>query len=160
MRWIVGSSLKTSAAEIRNQQVDVFPEFAPTIVTIQTACLGLTASEVEELVSVPLEDALNGIPGVDTIRSQSVPQLNNIELRFKRGTDLFKARQLVSERMQTVLPTPPPWAAPPVMMPPVSSTSRIMKIGLSSKSTGVMDLSMQASRRTRPRRIGRPRPPH
>src|SRR5213080_3355051 len=99
MRWIVGSSLKFrylvvalaaalvffGTAEIRNQQVDVFPEFAPTIVTIQTACLGLTASEVEELVSVPLEDALNGIPGVETIRSSSVPQLNNIELRFKRA---------------------------------------------------------------------------
>ena len=158
MRWIVGSSLKFrylvvalaaalvffGTAEIRNQQVDVFPEFAPTIVTIQTACLGLTASEVEELVSVPLEDALNGIPGVDTIRSSSVPQLNNIELRFKRGTDLFKARQLVSERMQTVLPTLPTWAAPPFLMPPVSSTSRIMKIGLSSKSMGLMDLSMTA----------------
>src|SRR5881396_56004 len=158
MRWIVGSSLKFrylvvalaaalvffGTAEIRNQQVDVFPEFAPTIVTIQTACLGLSASEVEELVSVPLEDALNGIPGVETIRSSSVPQLNNIELRFKRGTDLFKARQLVSERMQTVLPTLPTWAAPPFLMPPVSSTSRIMKIGLSSKSLGLMDLSMTA----------------
>src|SRR6059058_3875062 len=158
MRWIVGSSLKFrylvvalaaalvffGTAELRNQKVDVFPEFAPTIVTIQTACLGLTAQEVEELVSVPLEDSLNGIPGVDTIRSSSVPQLNNIELRFKRGTDLFKARQLVSERMQTVLPTLPTWAAPPFLMPPVSSTSRIMKIGLSSKSLGLMDLSMTA----------------
>ena len=158
MRWIVGSSLKFrylvvalaaalvffGTAEIRNQKVDVFPEFAPTLVTIQTACLGLTASEVEELVSVPLEDALNGIPGVETIRSQSVPQLNNIELRFKRGTDVLKARQLVSERMQTVIPTLPTWAAPPFLMPPVSSTSRIMKIGLSSKSMGLMDMSMTA----------------
>src|SRR4051794_16324269 len=158
MRWIVGSSLRFrylvvalaaalvyfGTAEVRNQQVDVFPEFAPTIVTIQTACLGLTASEVEALVSVPLEDALNGIPGVDTIRSSSAPQLNNLELRFKGGTALFKARQLVSERLQTVLPTLPTWAAPPFLMPPVSSTSRIMKIGLSSKSIGLMDLSMTA----------------
>jgi CzcA family heavy metal efflux pump len=158
MRWIVGSSLKFrylvvaaaaalvffGTAELRNQKVDVFPEFAPTIVTIQTACLGLTASEVEELVSVPLEDALNGTPGVDTIRSSSVPQLNNIELRFKRGTDLFKARQLVSERLQTVLPTLPTWAAPPIMMPPVSSTSRIMKIGLTSKTMPLTDLSLTA----------------
>src|SRR3954449_9167932 len=158
MRWIVASSLKFrylvvalaaalvffGTAEIRDQKVDVFPEFAPTMVTIQTACLGLSASEVEELVSVPLEDALNGIPGVETIRSSSVPQLNNIEMRFKRGTDLFKARQLVSERMQTVIPPLPTWAAPPFLMPPVSSTSRIMKIGLSSKSMGLMDLSMTA----------------
>jgi Cu/Ag efflux pump CusA len=103
MRWIVGSSLKFrylvvaaaaalmffGSAELRNQQVDVFPEFAPTMVTIQTACLGLTAAEVEELVSVPLEDALNGTPGVDVIRSSSTPQLNNIEMRFKRGTDVL-----------------------------------------------------------------------
>src|SRR4051794_11612722 len=148
MRWIVASSLRFrylvlalagalvffGTAELRTQKVDVFPEFAPPIVTIQTACLGLTAQEVESLVSVPLEDALNGIPGVETIRSSSVPQLNNIEMRFKRGTDVFRDRQLVSERMQTVLPTLPTWAAPPIMMPQVSSTSRIMKIGLSSKT--------------------------
>src|SRR3954464_357354 len=158
MRWIVTSALKFrylviglaaaliffGSAELRDQKVDVFPEFAPPIVTIQTAALGLSAEEVEELISVPLEDALNGIPGVETIRSSSVPQLNNIELRFKRGTDVFKDRQLVSERMQTVLPTLPTWAAPPIMMPQVSSTSRIMKIGLTSKSMGLMDLSMTA----------------
>jgi CzcA family heavy metal efflux pump len=165
MRWVVASSLKFrylvvalaaalvffGTAELRDQKVDVFPEFAPPIVTIQTACLGLTAQEVEELVSVPLEDALNGIPGMDTIRSSSVPQLNNIEMRFKRGTDIYKARQMVSERMQTVLPTLPTWAAPPIMMPPVSSTSRIMKIGLSSRSMGLMDLSMTAYWKVRAR---------
>src|SRR3954454_8139400 len=158
MRWIVTSALKFrylviglaaaliffGTAELRDQKVDVFPEFAPPIVTIQTAALGLSAEEVESLISVPLEDGLNGVPGVETIRSSSVPQLNNIELRFKRGTDLFKARQLVSERMQTVVPTLPTWAAPPFMMPPVSSTSRIMKIGLSSKSMSMMDLSTTA----------------
>src|SRR4051794_22137970 len=158
MRWIVTSALKFrylviglaaaliffGSAELRDQKVDVFPEFAPPIVTIQTAALGLSAEEVEELISVPLEDALNGIPGVDTIRSSSVPQLNNVELRFKRGTDVFKDRQLVSERMQTVLPTLPTWAAPPIMMPQVSSTSRIMKIGLSSKTMSLQDLSMTA----------------
>src|SRR3954447_19023377 len=158
MRWIVTSALKFrylviglaaaliffGSAELRDQKVDVFPEFAPPIVTIQTAALGLSAEEVEELISVPLEDALNGIPGVETIRSSSVPQLNNVELRFKRGTDVFKDRQLVSERMQTVLPTLPTWAAPPIMMPQVSSTSRIMKVGLSSKTMSLQDLSMTA----------------
>src|SRR3954464_2150484 len=155
MRWIVSSALKFrylviglavaliffGSAELRDQKVDVFPEFAPPIVTIQTAALGLSAEEVEELISVPLEDALNGIPGVETIRSSSVPQLNNVELRFKRGTDLFKARQLVPARMRPALPPLPSGAAPPFLMPPVSSTSRIMKIGLSSKSLGLMDLS-------------------
>src|SRR3954468_3337568 len=170
MRWIVSSSLKFrylviglaaaliffGSAELRDQKVDVFPEFAPPIVTIQTAALGLSAEEVEELISVPLEDALNGVPGVETIRSSSVPKLNNIELRFKRGTDVFRDRQLVSERMQTVLPTLPTWAAPPIMMPQVSSTSRIMKIGLSSKTMGLQDLSMTAYWKIRARLLNVP----
>jgi CzcA family heavy metal efflux pump len=156
MRWIVGSSLRfrflvvaAAAAlvffgvrELKSEKVDVFPEFAPTRVELQTACLGLSASEVEELVTVPLEDALNGVPGVDVIRSESVPQLSHITLLFKRGTNFLKARQLVQEHLSTVAPTLPTWAAPPFMMQPVSATSRIMKIGLSSKSIGLMDLSV------------------
>src|SRR3954467_4248345 len=156
MRWIVGSSLRfrflvvaVAAAlvafglqDLRHEKVDVFPEFAPTRVELQTACLGLSASEVEELVTVPLEDALNGVPGVDVIRSESVPQLSHITLLFKRGTDFLKARQLVQEHLSTVAPTLPTWAAPPFMMQPVSAASRIMKIGLSSKSIGLMDLSV------------------
>jgi CzcA family heavy metal efflux pump len=158
MRWIVASSLRfrylvTAVAaalvffgvqELRDEKVDVFPEFAPTRVEIQTACLGLSAEEVEELVSVPLEDALGGVSGVDVVRSESVPQLSNITLLFKRGTDVLKARQLVQERLQTVEPTLPTWAAPPFLMQPVSATSRIMKIGLSSQRIGLMDLSLTA----------------
>ena len=158
MRFIVASSLRfrflvmaAAAAlmffgvqELHDEKVDVFPEFAPTRVEIQTACLGLSAQEVEELVSVPLEDALNGVSGVETVRSESVPQLSNITLLFKRGTDVLKARQLVQERLQTVEPTLPTWAAPPFLMQPVSATSRIMKIGLSSKRIGLMDLSLTA----------------
>ncbi|MEA2296321.1 MAG: hypothetical protein QOE86_3960, partial [Solirubrobacteraceae bacterium] len=124
--------------------VDVFPEFAPTRVEIQTACLGLSATEVEELVTVPLEDALNGIPGVETIRSESVAQLSNVTLLFHRGTDVLEARQLVQEHLQTVAPTLPTWAAPPFLMPPVSATSRIMKIGLTSRTLSLQDLSLTA----------------
>jgi CzcA family heavy metal efflux pump len=158
MRWIVGSSLRFrflvvglaaamvffGLSELNNEEVDVFPEFAPTRVELQTACLGLSASEVEELVTVPMEDALNGVPGVDVIRSESVPQLSHITLLFKRGTAFLKARQLVQERLNTVAPTLPTWAAPPVMMPPVSATSRIMKIGLSSRTHSMMDMSLTA----------------
>jgi CzcA family heavy metal efflux pump len=165
MRWVIGSSLKfrylvVAAAlalvvfggrALGHQDVDVFPEFAPTRVEIQTACLGLSASEVEELVTVPLEDAMNGVPGVEVVRSQSVPQLSNLTLLFKRGTDFLQARQLVQEHLQTVAPTLPTWAAPPILMQPVSSTSRIMKIGLSSKSLSLMNLSMTAYWKVRAR---------
>jgi CzcA family heavy metal efflux pump len=155
MRWIVGSSLKLrfivvalavglmffGVMQLRSIPVDVFPEFAPPRVQVQTACLGLSAADVEQLVTVPLEDALNGMPGLDVMRSSSVPQLSSIELIFKLGTNLLHARQLVQERMATVLPTLPTWAAPPVMLQPLSATSRVMKIGLSSKSRSLIEMS-------------------
>jgi Cu/Ag efflux pump CusA len=158
MRWIVGSSLKLKyiviglavatmvfgSGILGAMPVDVFPEFAPPKVEIQTACIGLSAADVEALVTVPMEQALAGVPGMDVMRSKSVPQLSSIVMIFEPGTDLMQARQLVSERMQTVVPTLPTWAAPPVMLQPLSSTSRIMKIGLTSDSLSLMDTSMIA----------------
>src|SRR6266511_3887497 len=158
MRWIVGSSLKfrylvvTVAAalvflgvgQLRQLPVDVFPEFAPPKIEIQVACLGLSASEVEALVTTPLEETLNGLPGLDVLRSKSVEQLAQIQLIFDRGTDLITARQLVAERLTAVTPTLPTWASPPVMLQPLSATSRVMKIGVSSKSLSTIDMSMIA----------------
>ena len=92
-------------AQLSSASVDVFPEFAPPKVEVQTACLGLTAAEVEALVSVPMEEAFNGIDGLHQMRSKSVPQLSSIVMEFENGTDLLTARQLVSERMATVIPT-------------------------------------------------------
>src|SRR5207237_722191 len=122
--------------------VDVFPEFAPPRVVIQTACVGLSTSDVEQLVTVPLEAGLNGIQGLDDMRSKSVPQLSSIELLFKPGTDLLRARQLVQERIATVSPSLPTWAAPPVMMAPVSATGRAMQIGMTSKNHSLIEMSM------------------
>ena len=158
LNWIVSTSLRyrylvvmMAAAlmvfgyvRLRNSSVDVFPEFAPPKVEIQTICMGLSAAAVEELVTVPLEQAMSGVQGVDILRSRSVPDLSTIVLIFKPGTDLVHARQLVAERMNTVIPNLPTWAAPPVMIQPLSSTSRVMKIGLSSKTRPLTDLSMIA----------------
>jgi CzcA family heavy metal efflux pump len=124
--------------------VDVFPEFAPPRVLIQTACVGLSTSDVEQLVTVPLEAAMNGIQGLDDMRSKSVPQLSSIELLFKPGTDLLRARQLVQERVATVSPSLPTWAAPPVMLAPVSATGRAMQIGMTSKDHSLIEMSMTA----------------
>jgi CzcA family heavy metal efflux pump len=124
--------------------VDVFPEFAPPRVLIQTACVGLSTSDVEQLVTVPLEAALNGIQGLDDMRSKSVPQLSSIELLFKPGTDLLRARQLVQERVAIVSPSLPTWAAPPVMLAPVSATGRAMQIGMTSKDHSLIEMSMTA----------------
>jgi CzcA family heavy metal efflux pump len=156
MRRIVGFSLKFRAlvvaiavammafggVQLSTASVDVFPEFAPPKVEIQTIAIGLTAAEVEQLVTVPLEDALNGVEGLDEIRSKSVEQLSSIVLIFAPGADLLKARQLVSERIATVTPSLPTWAAPPVMLQPLSSTSRVMKIGLTSDQRSLMEMSM------------------
>lgn len=156
MRWIVGSSLKFrflviaiaagmmyfGIEQFRKMPVDVFPEFAPPLVEIQTISLGLTAEEVEALVTVPLEQALAGVPGLDVMRSKSVPDLSSIKMIFKTGTDLLLARQLVQERVALATPALPTWASPPVMLQPLSATSRCMKIGISSDSLSVMDLSM------------------
>ena len=158
MSWIVRSSLKfrfivlalaaalvfVGATQLPNSKVDVFPEFAPPKVEVQTPAIGLTASEVEELVTVPLEHALNGTPGLDELRSKSVPQYSDIVLIFKPGTDLFTARQEVQERIALVTDQLPTWASPPFIIQPLSSTSRVMKIGLSSDSLSTIDMSMIA----------------
>ena len=170
MRLIIGSSLRFrylvlalgavltwfGLARLRDVPVDVFPEFAPPRVEIQTICLGLSSAEVEQLVTVPLENALNGVPDIDVMRSKSVAQLSSILLIFKTSADEIRARQLVSERMALATKTLPTWAAPPFMMPPLSSTSRIMKIGITSKDKSVMDLSMLAYWTIRQRLLGVP----
>src|SRR6476469_707930 len=147
MRWIVGVSLRFrfivvalgvglmyfGFQRMRDFPVDAFPEFAPPKVEIQTICLGLSPAEVESLVTVPLENALAGVPGVDVMRSKSVDQLSSVVLIFKPGGDELLVRQLVTERVASATSTLPTWAAPPHMMPPLSATSRVMKIGISSK---------------------------
>jgi Cu/Ag efflux pump CusA len=142
---------------LRKMPVDVFPEFAPPRVQIQTACLGLTASEVEQLVTNPMEQAFYGIDGLDIVRSKSAPQLSALELIFKLGTDEMHARQLVQERLATIQNTLPTWAAPPVILQPLSATSRVLKIGITSDKVSLEDLSMQAYWTIRARAAAHPR---
>jgi CzcA family heavy metal efflux pump len=158
MRWTVSSSLRfrylvvalgaltmaIGIISLPSNRVDAFPEFAPPRVVVQTACLGLSTSDVEQLVTVPLEQAFNGIDGLDVMRSKSVPQLSSVELLFKPDVDLLHARQLVAERMALVSSTLPTWAAPPVMLAPVSATGRALQIGMTSKDHSIIEMSMTA----------------
>src|SRR6478735_5851728 len=158
LRWVVSTSLNyrflvvafgallmgIGIVTLPSTRIDAFPEFAPPRVVIQTACLGLSTSDVESLVTVPLEQALNGVEGLQTLRSKSVPQLSAIELIFKPDVDLLHARQVVQERMTAVSATLPTWAAPPVMLAPVSATGRAMQIGMTSKDHSVIEMSMTA----------------
>ena len=79
--------------------LDVFPEFAPPLIEVQTEAPGLSTEEVESLVSVPLESALNGTSGLKVLRSKSVLGLSSVVLIFQEGTNLMTARQLVNERL-------------------------------------------------------------
>ncbi len=170
MRWIVATSLKFrylvmglavvimyfGVQTIGHEKLDVFPEFAPVSVEIQTGCLGLSPSEVEALTTVPLEAALQGVPGVYDIYSDSEPQLSAIFLYFRAGTQELHARQLVEERLQTIAPSLPTWCDPPQVYPIVSATSRIIQIGLTSTKLSPMDLSMISQWLIRPRLMAVP----
>jgi len=159
MRWIVASSLKFrylvlagatalvffGVARLRHMPVDVFPEFAPPKVEVQTEGQGMSSAEVEDQITNPMELVLMGTPELDVVRSRSVNGLSQIVLQFKRGTDILYARQLVQERLNLAIANLPSSAtAAPVMLQPLSATSRVMKIGLSSKKYDLMDLSMIA----------------
>ena len=171
MRWIVGSSLKLrflvvlvavalmllGLMQLRGMPVETLPEFNPPMVEIQTEALGLSAAEVEQLVTVPLEqDLLNGVAWLDRIRSESVPGLSRIELIFQPGTDVLKARQLVQERLIQAPGGIPNVSKAPVVLQPLSSTSRAMMIGLSSKDLSLIDMSVLARWKIRPRLMGVP----
>ncbi len=170
IRWIVGRSLKFrfllvaiaalmvvfGIAQLRHAPVDVLPEFSQPYVEIQTEALGLSAAEVEALITVPLEaDMLNGVSWVDEIRSESIPGLSSIVLVFEPGTDILDARQMVQERLVEVFALPNV-STPPAMLNPLSSTGRVMKIGLSSKELSLIEMSVLARWTIKPRLMGIP----
>ena len=147
-RWVVialscllmGYGLYT----LERARYDVFPEFAPPTVTIQTESPGLSPEQVELLVTQPVETAVSGILGVKTVRSSSIQGLSVITVVFRSGSDILKDRQLVSERLSTTLASLPREARNPVIVPLTSSTSIVMVIGLTSDKLSLMDLRTAA----------------
>ncbi|QJW97589.1 efflux RND transporter permease subunit [Frigoriglobus tundricola] len=124
--------LVVGSRSIRRAPLDVFPEFAPPLVEIQTEAPGLSTNEVESLVSMPIENALNGVPHVKTVRSKSVLGLSQVVLVLEDGSDPIRVRQMVQERIAAVTRQLPTVALPPIILQPLSSTSRVMKIGILS----------------------------
>ena len=171
LHWIVDGSLKArvpviviAAAlmlfgynDVRDSSVDTLPEFGPTTVEIQTEALGLSAAEVEQLITVPMEqDLLNGVAWLDVIRSQSVPGLSSIELIFEPGTDPYRARLAVQERVSQARVALPGVASPPQMLQPLSATNRVMMVGVSSSELSPIEMSVLARWTIRPRLMGVP----
>lgn len=140
----------------KNAPLDVFPEFAPPLVEVQTEAPGLSTEEVDSLVTVPLENSLNGLPFLKTIRSKSVLGLSSVVMIFNTGTDILKARQLVQERLNLAQNRLPAVVKPPVLMAPYSSLSRVLKVGLTSKTLDQMALSELALWTMRPRLMSVP----
>ncbi|MBL9184045.1 MAG: efflux RND transporter permease subunit [Verrucomicrobiaceae bacterium] len=135
----------------QNAPLDVFPEFAPPLVEVQTEAPGLSTEEVDSLVTVPLENSLNGLPFLKTLRSKSVLGLSSVVMIFDTGTDILKARQLVQERLNLAQNRLPAVVKPPVLMAPYSSLSRVLKVGLTSKTLSQMEMSELARWTMRPR---------
>jgi Cu/Ag efflux pump CusA len=171
MRWIIESSLRfrlivvAAAAgliglglvQMRNLTVDIYPEFTPTQVEVQTDALGLSAEEVEQLITVPLEqDLLVGIPFLDKIESASLPGLSSVLMTFEPGTDLLDARQVVQERLTQAVGVAglPNVAKPPQMIQPMSANRRVSMIKLSSDSLSPIEVSVLARWVISPRLMG------
>jgi CzcA family heavy metal efflux pump len=170
MRWIIGSSLKLRLVvatvavllmvfgftQLRTMPVDVLPEFSRPHVEIQVEILGLSAQEVEALITTPMEaDLLNGTPWVKELRSVSIPGLASLSLVFEKGTDLMRARQVAQERLNEVFALPRV-AKYFTMINPVSSAGRVMAIGVTSNKMSLVDMSVLARWTIQPRLLGVP----
>src|ERR1700693_6379120 len=100
-----------------------FPNFAPPEVAIQTEAPGLSSEQVEILVTQPIENALSGVVGIDSLRSKSIQGLSVITVVFRFGTDIYRDRQAVSERLSTVSGGVPRGGQPPLLTAPTHTTS-------------------------------------
>jgi len=170
IKWVVSAALRFSRLvvaaaigilavgiyQLHDAAMDVYPEFEAPDIQIQAEALGLSAQEVEQLITVPLEqDLLNGIPWVEHIRSRSMPGLSAIDLQFEPGTDLLAARQLTQERMSQAKALPNV-GTPPIMIQPKSSTSRVAMVAMRSDSVSEMQMSVLARWQIKPRLMSIP----
>jgi CzcA family heavy metal efflux pump len=121
-------------------KLDVFPEFAPPQVSIQTEAVGLTPEQVEILVTRPIENAVNGVPGVQTLRSSSIQGVSVVTVFFASSSDIYRDRQVVAERLAAATQELPQGIPPPIMTPLTSSTSRMLVIGLTSQTRSLREL--------------------
>src|SRR5947199_94441 len=170
LRWLVDFSLRFRGVVIAlglvvlgygiytasRSQLDVFPEFAPPQVVIQTEAPGLSPEQVEQLVTRPIETAVNGVAHLESIRSQSIQGLSIITAVFAEGTDVFQARQMVSERLVEVASRIPQRAGPPTMAPLTSATSDVLQVGLTSEKRSLMEIRTFADWTLRPRLLAVP----
>lgn len=134
----------------------VFPEFAPPFVTIQTEAPGLSPEEVELLVTQRIENAINGVTGIRSLRSSSIQGLSVITIVFRSGSEIYLDRQLVSERLSTLAGQLPNGVQPPIMTPLTSTTGEVTVLGLTSGRVSQMKLRTVAEWTLQPRLLSVP----
>ncbi|PZV07402.1 MAG: CusA/CzcA family heavy metal efflux RND transporter [Leptolyngbya sp.] len=143
-RWLVilGAMILTIwiFRTISQMPLDVFPTFAPPQVEIQTEAPGLAPEEVESLVTLPIESAINGTPGVSAVRSSSAASISVVRVVFNWGTDIYQARQLVTERLQSAQSKLPAGVETPQIAPISSPIGTIVTYAFTSKTTDLMDV--------------------
>lgn len=149
---LVGYGLYVTAHAKR----DVFPDFLPPQVIIQTEAPGLSSEEVEQLVTRPVESSVNGAGDLDALRSQSIQGLSVVTAVFRDGTDIYRARQLVAERLAQIDGTLPSGVGVPRMNPLTSSMSMVLAFGLTSTSRTPMEVRTFADSVVVPRLLGVP----
>lgn len=137
-------------------KLDVFPEFVQPQATVQTEAPGLAPEQVETLVTRPVEEALNGAGGLDSIRSESIAGLSVVTAVFKDGTDIYLARQMLAERLAQISGDMPTGVKAPTMEPLTSSTMDLLKFGLTSDTLTPMELRTFADWTLRPRLLSVP----
>ena len=143
--------LAAGVTSVRHAKYDVFPEFAPPQATIQAEAPGLTPEQVELLVTQPIENALNGAPGLQSLRSASIQGLSLITATFDPSSDVYGDRQVIAERLSAVAGQLPRQVGPPSMTPLTSSTSTALVVGLTSTARSPMELRAIAEWTIRPR---------
>jgi len=136
--------------------LDVFPEFVPSQVDIQTEAPGFAPQQVEELVTKQVENAVNGAPGLATMRSESIPGLSVVTINFNDGVDVHIARQGISERLSELGSSLPTGVGTPKLSPLVSSTMDLLKIGLLSEQADAYALRDTANWIIKPRLLAVP----
>src|SRR5438067_839448 len=147
--------LVVSRVQMRQVSVDILPEIERSIVSIQTEAGGLTAEEIERRISFPIETAMTGVKRVERVRSRSSPSLLIVSISFALGTDIYRNRQLVAERLATVQ-SQLPASVTPELAPMSSAVGQIMRIALTSDTGDMMELRDIADWVIRPRILGTP----
>ena len=137
-------------------KLDVFPEFVPPQVTVQTEAPGLSPEQVETLVTRPVENAINGLGSQESLRSETIQGLSVITVVFRAGTDIQVARQMLGEKLGEVVSQLPAGVKPPKMGPLVSSTMDLLKVGLVTEKMTPMELRTFADWTLKPRLLAVP----